>query len=174
MRAVVRTLIKSAVVRTPAEIQALGALREQQVARHVGGVVAHDYKLSIPSIKGGAVKVDVLGPRGEFIGVGGPAKGRHLDKTISYLTQLRRYAEYYNTQAQAYFVRGTERKVLDAARRVLGDSNVHLMPDVVSRAPGALHRLWPETAWTLAAARAIQPPTHGGTAGRRGSPLPAR
>lgn len=174
MRAVGRRLIKSAVVRTPAEIQALGALREQQVARHVGGVVAHDYKLLIPSIKGRAVKVDVFGPRGEFIGVGGPGKGRHLDKTISYLTQLRRYADYYNTQAHAYFVRGTERKVLDAARRVLGDNNVHVIPDVVSRTPGGLHRLWQETAWTLAASRAVQPPTRGGSAGRQDSPPPTR
>jgi hypothetical protein len=118
-----------------------GFQNEKAVAELVGGSLARDnraasisergalkdteIRYTLPNGQGGVAKVDVLGPRGELIQVGGPAKGENLPKTIGDLTHLQRAAASLGVNAEAYFTRDTPQAVLNAAGEVLGNDHVH-------------------------------------------------
>jgi hypothetical protein len=118
-----------------------GKQNEVHVARSIGGTLARDrlrpnedLKVRFASTDGksGASRVDVIGPNGEFIAVGGPAKfykdGKYDNetegKTIKDLEKLRWAADSQGVKAQAYFTEDTPARGLAEARRVLGDENV--------------------------------------------------
>jgi hypothetical protein len=107
---------------TSAEI---GAARAAKVAELTGGKV-----VSRPvRVKGlGSTDIDVLGPNGEFIGVGGPAKAINLSKLGRQLQILKRAAEENNTCAKAYFEEGTPVEVINLAKKWLGEDNVVVFP----------------------------------------------
>jgi hypothetical protein len=115
----------------------IGGLREQTVAELAGGTV-----LGEPGGPGLIIRshvdqvlretdVDVLGPDGEFIAVGGSNKGRDLrtgDLTVS-LTVLRDVAAGQGTHAEAWFTRDTPPAVIEEARRILRPENVYLFDE---------------------------------------------
>ncbi|YCK39935.1 hypothetical protein ACNF49_39485 [Actinomadura sp. ATCC 39365] len=130
---------------------AKGFQNEKAVAQLTGGSLARDnraasiseggalkdteIRYTLPNGQGGVAKVDVLGPKGELIQVGGPGKAENLSKTISDLTHLQRAAESRGVNAEAYFTKDTPKVVLEAAGKVLGSDNVHTFdrPDYRSR-----------------------------------------
>jgi hypothetical protein len=118
--------------------EARGFQNEKEVARVTGGTLARGPEISekgalkdaqvrymTPEGHGGIAKVDVYGPKGEYIAVGGPAKGEDLSKTIGQLHDLKRAADMNGVGAQAYFTKDTPPQVLEAAGKVLGAGNVH-------------------------------------------------
>lgn len=118
------TLAKVARVLTSSEI---GALRELRVAELTGGTVLGEpggmgMKIHKPNV--GITDVDVLGPNGEYIAVGGPAKGRKPGRVGEKLHILRFAADQAGVAAVAYFDEGTPEELLRVARRILGDDNV--------------------------------------------------
>jgi hypothetical protein len=67
----------------------------------------------------------VYGKAGEFIGVGGPAKGLNLSQLGTKLKVLASAAERAGVQAQYYFQRGTSPEAFRLAEKWLGKGNVH-------------------------------------------------
>ncbi|MGO9118085.1 MAG: hypothetical protein ACLQPD_10785 [Desulfomonilaceae bacterium] len=100
----------------------LGAAREQYVADLVGGKVP-DSPLEIKTPYGTS-QIDVIGPNGQFIEVGGPGKALDLDRFTRQMQRLQAAAEADGTTAQFYYDKGTPESVLDTARKWLGNSNV--------------------------------------------------
>ena len=72
----------------------------------------------------GSTDVDVLGPLGEFVSVGGLAKARNLADFGHRLNIYRVAAEGAGTRALAYLEKGTSEDVLRVARNQLGHLNV--------------------------------------------------
>jgi hypothetical protein len=106
---------------------AVGAAREERVADITGGKVQgvpgeQGLKVSEPNV--GSTDVDVVGPNGEYIVVGGPAKAADLSRLGSRLRILKYAADQRGVRAQAYFEEGTPNTVLDLARQKLGNDNV--------------------------------------------------
>ena len=107
----------------------LGAAREIAVARLVGGTVLGEpggpgMMVEQPNV--GKTDVDVLGLNGEYIVVGGPAKGRDLPQFIKKLHILRYAATQAGVRPIAYFDEGTPDEVLRAAEKVLGADSVRV------------------------------------------------
>lgn len=106
---------------TGKQAQIIGATREQNVANITGGEV------SLQKIKSsaGGTDLDVIGPNGELIMVGGPAKAKDLGK-------LGQVIKIYQDEAiarggvgvKAYFAEGTPQNVIDFAIKKLGADNV--------------------------------------------------
>jgi hypothetical protein len=108
---------------------AVGAARETRVADITGGTVvgepgAPGLKVVEPGV--GSTDVDVMGPHGEYIAVGGPGKALDLSRLGSKLRVLKYAADQAGVPAQAYFERGTPQTVIDLAKRRLGDDNVFI------------------------------------------------
>jgi hypothetical protein len=105
-----------------AEAVAKGAEREQRVATITGG------KVSREPIKTqfGSSDLDVVGPKGELIAVGGPAKAGNLSKLGTQLKVLKEAADVRGVPAQAYFERGTPQSAIDLAIKKLGKDNVFI------------------------------------------------
>ena len=109
-----------------------GLSRELRVAEIVGGRVARQPGSATKDllVRGGGtgVRVDVVGPGGELIQVGGPSKAADIGGLGSNLDRLQRVAAAKGVSAQAYFEEGTPANVLDLARNKLGAANVHTFP----------------------------------------------
>lgn len=123
----------------------VGLSRELHVAEMVGGRVAkvakNDVKYDLlrgdpVRVKGKyydtlryplkeGVKIDVLGPNGELIVVGGPAKAKELSDLGGNLKRLKELAAAHRVKALAYFEAGTPQSVIDVAIKWLGKENVH-------------------------------------------------
>ena len=115
-----------------------GADRESRVAELAGGTVVGEYggrglEISGPS---GNSDVDVIGPNGEFIAVGGAGKAGNLDettekldKTETRLNVLKEAAAEQGVGAEAWFAAGTPIEVLQLAQRVLGPQNVYVFDE---------------------------------------------
>jgi RHS repeat-associated protein len=106
-----------------AAANALGVARETYVAQLVGGRVAGDVRITIQGV--GSTAIDVFGKAGEFIGVGGPAKGLDLSELGTKLKVLAGAAEQAGVKAQYYFARGSSIEAFRLAERGLGKGNVH-------------------------------------------------
>jgi RHS repeat-associated protein len=105
-----------------------GDLRELQVAEKVNGTVSkvgrEDLKLKTP--KGQTVTVDVIGPNGELIVVGGPSKGvGNLGHLGDNLSRLKQAADARGVAALAYFTEDTAAEAIKLAWKWLGIDNVH-------------------------------------------------
>jgi hypothetical protein len=99
---------------------ARGIAREEQVAKHVGGEVSREEVVT--SV--GRTDLDVIGPNGELIAVGGPAKAKNLGKLGTEIKKLKLVAEERGVKAQAFFEEGTPEEVLKFAAERLGVENV--------------------------------------------------
>jgi hypothetical protein len=112
----------------------IGAVREETVAELVGGTV-----LGEPGGPGLIVRgydgtrwnetdVDVIGPDGRFIAVGGMNKEKEQrEGTLAVkLTVLQDAAVKQGTHAEAWFTRDTPPVVIEEARGILGPGNVYL------------------------------------------------
>jgi hypothetical protein len=108
----------------------IGARREIRVAEITGGRVAGTpgagmkYKTQYASSD-----VDVIGPDGELIVVGGPAKAGKLRKLGEKMKALTEHAKQQGKPAKAYFTKDTPEEALRIARRWLGDENVILFEE---------------------------------------------
>ena len=70
-----------------------------------GGRVAKDFKVVLQNV--GSTGVDVFGPAGQYIGVGGPAKSLNLAELGSKLKILSGAARDAGVGAKYYFEKGT-------------------------------------------------------------------
>jgi len=113
-----------------------GRQAELHVAKETGGTLARDPKspdkdlkvdFTRPNGQKGTAEVDVRGKNGELIAVGGPAKAQNLPVLTQRMTDLKLAAEAQKppVKAQAYFSSDTPNEALNAARKVLGNDNVH-------------------------------------------------
>jgi hypothetical protein len=91
----------------------------------VGGKVARKEVVA----KGlGRTDVDVIGPAGEFIGVGGPSKGSNLGVFGRQLQILKSAAREQGVKAMMYLEEGTPEAVIKLAKKWLGAENVVIFP----------------------------------------------
>lgn len=111
----------------------VGAAREREVAEIVGGTVLGEggaqglplYKYDKPTEIG--TDVDVIGPNGEFIAVGGAAKAHDLKGFRDKLILLQRRADDQGVSAHVYLDNyKLPPEVIETAILVLGNDNVHL------------------------------------------------
>ena len=61
---------------------------------------------------------------GEYIGVGGPAKGMNLSAFGQKLSALKDAATKAGTTAEYYLEKGTSKEAIDLAKKILGDKAV--------------------------------------------------
>jgi hypothetical protein len=107
-----------------------GQSRESQVAERVQGKVAkvgrpgHQVDKSYTH-NNETIKVDVEGPNGELIVVGGPGEANKMAQLGSDLARLKRVADGKGLKAQAYFEEGTPPEAIKLAEEKLGKGNVH-------------------------------------------------
>ncbi|MFC0773418.1 SpvB/TcaC N-terminal domain-containing protein [Terrimonas alba] len=110
----------------------VGFKREVAVTKLTGGKLARNPNypyddLRIEYIHDGktsCVPIDVLGPNGEFIIVGGPAKETNISHLTQRLRQLKMAANYRGVQGIAYFSSDTSEEVINKAKDILGEHNV--------------------------------------------------
>jgi hypothetical protein len=106
---------------------AVGLSREQHVAQITGGEVARgpggqDIKITMPNV--GASGIDVIGPNGEYIFVGGAAKAKDPSK-FGRALQISKYAaDQAGVPAIYYLDERTPIEVIAQAKRAFGDDNV--------------------------------------------------
>jgi hypothetical protein len=74
--------------------------------------------------------VEVGGSVGKYVAVGGPAKGFDIAKLGQKLDILRRGAAEAGVAARAYVAEGTSRKIIDVAKKKLGEANVVIFRSV--------------------------------------------
>ncbi|MGK3963945.1 SpvB/TcaC N-terminal domain-containing protein [Sorangium sp. So ce1667] len=103
-----------------AAANAKGLAREQRVAEIVGGRVSRDPIKT----KSGSSDVDVVGPNGELIAVGGPFKAKNLSRLGTQMRVLKEAADMRGVEARAAFERGTPQAAIDVAAKWLGAKNV--------------------------------------------------
>ena len=103
---------------------AKGMAREKDVARLIGGQVSRQ-KVVVKGL--GSTDIDVVGPCGELVGVGGPAKA-DLSRLGRQLQILKKAAENKRVTAMYYFEEGTSEAALKLARKWLGAENVKTFP----------------------------------------------
>ena len=112
----------------------LGNLREQAVAESLGvELVKESNGRDISVFEEGAsesVEIDVFGPNGELILVGGPAKAKNLGKLGGTIKNLKTIADVRGVKAQYYFSDNTSEKVIEFAEKRLGAENVFTFPEV--------------------------------------------
>jgi hypothetical protein len=112
-----------------AEAGALGLRREEYVAKLIGGVVAknengQDIKIVMPNV--GSSGLDVLGPKGEFVFVGGGAKAANPSKFGKALKINKYAADEAGVPAHYYLdASNTPESAINQARKVFGPDNVH-------------------------------------------------
>jgi len=99
---------------------AKGLAREQRVASLTGGRVSREPIKT----RFGSSDIDVIGPAGELIAVGGPAKARDLGKLGTQLKVLKEAADARGVVAKAAFERTTPQPAIDLAIKKLGKANV--------------------------------------------------
>jgi filamentous hemagglutinin len=99
----------------------LGKLRTQRVADITGGTITEG-----PTVKTsrGVTDIDVTGPKGEIIEVGGPAKANDLGKFKTQLLKMQEVANSRGVPAQVYLEEGTPQAAIDIAKKTLGENNV--------------------------------------------------
>jgi hypothetical protein len=107
----------------------IGLSRERYVAQLTGGEVARgpdgqDIKITMPNV--GASGIDVIGPNGEYIFVGGAAKAKDPSKFGRSLQISKYAADQAGVPAIYYLDEGTPVSVIGQAKRVFGDNNVKI------------------------------------------------
>ncbi|QWQ43770.1 ALF repeat-containing protein [Streptomyces sp. YPW6] len=107
----------------------LGIKREEYVASLVGGTVpkdsrGQDIKLVMPNV--GSTGLDVLGPNGEFIFVGGGAKAKDPAKFGKLLKISKFVADQAGVNAVYYLADNTPDTAIKQAKKAFGEENVHI------------------------------------------------
>jgi hypothetical protein len=107
----------------------IGLSREQYVAQMTGGQLARgpdgqDIKIVMPNV--GASGIDVIGPNGEYIFVGGPAKAADPSKFGKALKVSKYAADQAGVDAIYYLAEGTPDTAVKQAKRVFGENNVRI------------------------------------------------
>ena len=112
----------------------IGVLREQAVTDLVGGTLAKDSKgQDITVFEPGAsssVAIDVFGPNGELILVGGKNKVTDFGKLGRILSNIKIIADARGVEAQYYFTDDTPESVIKFTEKRLGAKNVFTFPEV--------------------------------------------
>ena len=112
----------------------MGGLREQAVADIVGGTLAKDSNgQDIRLFEPGAsesVSIDVFGPNGELILVGGPNKAAKQSTLGGILKNLKIIAEARGVKAQYYFSDNTPESIIEFTKKRLDAENVFTFPEV--------------------------------------------
>ena len=109
----------------------VGLAREERVAKIVGGKVAkgpdgQDINIKVDGV--GSTGLDVIGPNGEYIFVGGPAKAKDPAKFGHALNVSKAAADRDGVRAMYYLEDGTPTSAIDQAGRKLGVDNVFTFP----------------------------------------------
>lgn len=107
----------------------LGLAREEFIAKLVGGKVAkgengQDIKIVMPGV--GSSGLDVIGPNGEYIYIGGAAKANKPSKFGTALKVNKYAADQAGVKAIYYLADNTPQTAIDQAKKVFGDENVHI------------------------------------------------
>ena len=100
--------------------QVKGGIREFWVAYLVGG------KVGGPKIM--QSNVDVTGPKGEWVQVGGPQKAADLTKLENEIGKVRAAARKVGAEVYYAFEEGTPEAAIQRAERMLGKDHVFLFP----------------------------------------------
>ncbi|MBE9048717.1 hypothetical protein IQ255_30805 [Pleurocapsales cyanobacterium LEGE 10410] len=77
-----------------------------------------------------SVSIDVFGPNGELILVGGPNKAENRSKLGGIIRNLKIVAEARGVKAQYYFTDNTPENAIEFAKERLGAENVITFPEV--------------------------------------------
>ena len=113
----------------PSVSDAVGSSREKKVAEITNGTIPSGAPgkpgLKVTQPNAGTTDVDVIGSDGSYIAVGGPAKAKDLAKFGQKTHILKWAAEQQGVRAQMYLEKGTPESVLNLARKILGNGNVH-------------------------------------------------
>jgi hypothetical protein len=115
-----------------ADTSELGKAREQAVADLIGGTVVNDRKIQVITSGGKkeGIRVDVIGPNGELVLVGGPGKVINLVDLGETLARLNRIAQALGVRPIQALEDGTPQAVIDIAIQKLGQGNVIIFPKV--------------------------------------------
>jgi len=115
-----------------ADTSELGKAREQAVADLIGGTVVNDRKIQAITSGGKKerIRVDVIGPNGELVLVGGPGKVINLVDLGETLARLDRIAKAVGVRPIQALEDGTPQAVIDVAIQKLGQNNVIIFPKV--------------------------------------------
>ncbi|WP_030212512.1 hypothetical protein [Streptomyces bikiniensis] len=107
----------------------IGLKREENIAKLVGGTVAEDdkgqdIKIVMPNV--GSSGLDVIGPNGEYIYVGGGAKAANPSRFGKALKINKYAAGEAGVKAVSYLADNTPESAIKQAEKVFGDENVHI------------------------------------------------
>ncbi len=111
------------------EAQDLGISREEYIAKLIGGHVAKDAKgqdipIHMPNV--GKSGLDVIGPDGEFVFVGGGAKAKDPAKFGKLLKISKWAADEAGVKAVYYLADNTPESAIKQAKKTFGEENVHI------------------------------------------------
>lgn len=101
----------------------IGRLREEKVADIVGGKATGGVKVKTDK---GSTGIDVTGPLGEIIGVGGVGKNmlpEKLNKEINFLLEIGRKRE---VPVKYFLEEGTNPLIIKQITNLLGENNVFI------------------------------------------------
>lgn len=106
----------------------VGLSREEYIARLIGGEVAkgpdgQDIRIHMPNV--GSSGLDVRGPNGEYVFVGGAAKAKNPAKFGQALKVAKYAADQAGVSAIYYLDEGTPESAIKQAQKVFGAENVH-------------------------------------------------
>ena len=125
-------------IKNMSQQEIIGIQRELNVTHITGGKLAkiinkngHLEDMPIRSVDGRILTgIDIIGKNGEYISVGGPAKGstpEKLAETLRKLQILKSEAEKNGTKAMVYYERGNSEKfqrLIEESKKILGKENV--------------------------------------------------
>ncbi|MFD3970604.1 hypothetical protein [Streptomyces cyaneofuscatus] len=107
----------------------VGPKREEFIAKLVGGTLAkndkgQDIEIVMPNV--GSSGLDVIGPNGEYIFVGGGAKARNPSR-FGRALQINKYAaDQAGVKAIYYLADNTPESAIKQAKKAFGEENVHI------------------------------------------------
>ncbi|MET7870395.1 hypothetical protein [Streptomyces cyaneofuscatus] len=107
----------------------LGLKREEFIAKLIGGTVAkddkgQDIKIVMPNV--GSSGLDVIGPNGEYVFVGGGAKAGKPSKFGQALKVNKYAADQVGVKAIYYLADNTPESAIKQAKKAFGEENVHI------------------------------------------------
>jgi hypothetical protein len=126
----------------------LGTAREIKVADIVGGYKTvtpgrpkKDLTVYNKNSPRDGITVDVVGPNNELIMVGGANKAKDIELEQTKSIVLKRIADSYGVQAQAYYADNTPKELIDKIALILGANNVFIFTDVDTKTPEEISNL---------------------------------
>ncbi|WP_237325533.1 hypothetical protein [Streptomyces sp. CBMAI 2042] len=107
----------------------VGLKREEFIAKLIGGTVAkdekgQDIKIVMPNV--GSSGLDVIGPNGEYVYVGGGTKAGNPSKFGQALKVNKYAADQAGVKAIYYLADNTPESAIKQAKKAFGEENVHI------------------------------------------------